>query len=203
MFGHGVRSEKLRPTYHYVEGEPRQAIGPNVNHRRSGDGLQLPDELEQMSDGRLAGEDTAPPWKQPRAVLDECHHAYMGYRRHPNRIAAQAAGAIRWTGPECPTHGAVERFVKNGNCVICQRTRAREAKRRESARLEPYREARRAAIAARASFVPLREQLARLAAIEAGEMYWHGPWCPRGHDGLRYVKNNRCVQCNRESARAG
>ncbi len=42
-----------------------------------------------------------------------------------------------------------------------------------------------------------KANMARLAAIEAGQNIYKGKPCPRGHSGLRYVRGSDCVLCSR------
>lgn len=41
----------------------------------------------------------------------------------------------------------------------------------------------------------------RYAAAQRGETHFFGEPCKHGHDGYRYVLTNRCVMCERDSAR--
>ncbi len=42
-----------------------------------------------------------------------------------------------------------------------------------------------------------KANMARLAAINAGHATYKGKPCPRGHNGVRYVKGSDCVECSK------
>jgi hypothetical protein len=51
------------------------------------------------------------------------------------KALAVAGGALTWRGPDCPSHGSVERWASTGQCRDCGRDRSREQSRKNGIRL--------------------------------------------------------------------
>ena len=157
-----------------------------------------------------------------RGTADLCHrnnHATLSFAahrrgmtshaKHPDRLAAEAAGHIRWHGPDCLQHSPAERWTSNGRCVDCSRESTRETKRCQSAARQPYRvtrrlaiEARRAEAVAKRAAPNITDHPVRLAALAAGDRFFEGPSCRHGHAGLRYTASTACVACRTKKAAA-
>ncbi len=100
------------------------------------------------------------------------------FAKHPERLAALEARALRWRGPLCSQHPDALRWTSTGQCEACNRERSRSQHKPREMR------------------IPIYRHPALLAAREAGARTWLGPPCRHGHDGLRYTHDGfACVEC--------
>lgn len=84
-------------------------------------------------------------------------------------------------GSQCSKCGETKRYISSHNCVMC-------AKRNATARYEKK----------VGGEPPQRKSIVnRKLAIEAGEKTYRSDPCPRGHEGIRDVRNGMCVECHR------
>lgn len=84
-------------------------------------------------------------------------------------------------GSTCSQCAGTERYKSSSNCVACAKRKATERYEKKIGGEPPRRKS--------------REE--RLKSVEAGLKTYQGPTCPRGHAGVRDVRNGACVECHR------
>jgi hypothetical protein len=128
--------------------------------------------------------------------------------------AARSAGVSRYIGRPCKYGHEGLRRTHNGECVACMKLYLQrpETKKRNAERIVKYywhnpekfraRSRRYAAAHPKPKKGKSLGAIARAAAIASGQKtYFSNIPCSKGHLTPRYVSNNDCIQCLRESTR--
>lgn len=96
--------------------------------------------------------------------------------------AIKLSARTYFTGNPCINGHVAPRTTSEGKCCVCLWLSWEKVRRKQGAK-------------------PFQPNMARRIAQQAGERYFNGRPCARGHSGLRWTHNSGCVECSTKAAR--